>query len=218
MRRVGQVQAVSGLAFAFFLTLHLATTTSAAGGAAAYDGVLATLRRVYRPNVAVEIALVGIPALVHIGAAIVAIIDRRRRGLRPSSPLAHRLGGYVLLAAFGGHVFTTRIMPAFGDGPADFSYLAYSLLNWPLFMQPYYLVLGVAGAVHLSLGTAIAVRLLGIARPSPRLPEITAACAAFVVAVGTAAILVGADDATRERFSAFRALYERFLPFMTPRL
>jgi succinate dehydrogenase/fumarate reductase cytochrome b subunit len=216
--RLTRLQAGSGLAFALFLTLHLLTTAAGAGGAEAYDGALATFRRIYRPALAVEIVLIAIPALVHVACAVLQIVDRRRRGIPASSPLAHRLAGYVLLAAIGGHVFATRIMPAFGDGPADFSYLAYSLLNWPLFMRPYYVLLGVAGAVHLTIGVTIACRVLGIARPRPRVAFGAAAIAALVVALGVAGIIGGAEMASRERFATFRALYERFVPFMPPRL
>ena len=221
MSRQGQLtrlQAGSGLAFAFFLTLHLLTTAAGAGGPAAYDGALAAFRKVYRPALAVELVLIAIPAVIHVACAVLQILDRRRRGVPASSPLVHRLAGYVLLAAIGGHVFATRIMPAFGDGPADFSYLAYSLLNWPLFMQPYYVVLGLAGAVHLVIGTTIAFRVLGIARPRTRIAFGAAAIAAIVVALGVAGIIGGAESASRERFATFRALYERFMPFLPPRL
>ena len=218
MARVARVQAVSGLVFAFFLTLHLVTTASASGGAAAYDGVLAALRRIYRPALLVEILLIAVPALVHIACGVVQIVDRRRHHTKAGSPLAHRLAGYVLLAAIGGHVFATRVMPAFGDGPADFSYLAYSILNWPLFMQPYYVVLGVAGAVHLVIGTSIALRVLGLARPTRRIAVVGAAVAGLVVALGVAGIIAGAANAARDRFPVFRGLYERFMPFLPPRL
>lgn len=221
MSRQGQLarlQAGSGLAFAFFLTLHLLTTAAGVGGPAAYDGALAAFRKVYRPALAVELALIAIPALVHIACALAQILDRRRRGVPASSPLVHRLAGYVLLAAIGGHVFATRIMPAFGDGPADFAYLAYSLLNWPLFMRPYYVLLGLAGAVHLVIGATIACRVLAIARPRPRVAFATATVAALVVALGVAGIIGGASDASRARFPVFRTLYERFIPFLPPRL
>ena len=218
MARVARLQALSGLVFAFFLALHLATTASAAGGEAAYDGVLEALRRIYRPTLVVEIILIGVPALVHVVCGILQIVDRRRRGTPAGSPLAHRLAGYVLLAAIGGHVFATRIMPVFGDGPADFSYLAYSILNWPVFMQPYYVVLGVAGAVHLVLGATIAVRVLGLGRPSRRWAMVGAVVAGLVVAIGVFGIFAGSATASRDRFPVFRGLYERFIPFMPVRL
>ena len=218
MARVARLQALSGLLFAFFLALHLATTASAGGGAAAYDGTLGVLRKIYRPTLAVEILLIGVPALVHVVCGILQIVDRRRHGTPPGSPLAHRLAGYVLLAAIGGHVFATRVMPAFGDGPADFSYLAYSILNWGIFMKPYYVVLGVAGAVHLVLGATIAVRVLGLGRPSRRWAFVGAAVAGLVVATGVFGIFAGSATASRERFAVFRGLYERFIPFLPPTL
>ncbi|MGH7894558.1 MAG: hypothetical protein ACREQL_07810 [Candidatus Binatia bacterium] len=217
MRRLARVQALSGLAFAFFLTLHLATTGAATGGPEAYDAVLTALRRVYRPTLAVELVLIGAPALVHVACAIAQITTRRRRGVRADSPLVHRLAGYVLLAAIGGHVFATRVMPATGSGPADFSYLAYSLLNWPGFMRPYYLVLGIAGAVHLVIGGGIAVRVLLGARPAARLIHAVVGLVALLVGAGVVGVIARAPDASRTRFSEFRALYERFIPFLPPR-
>ena len=215
--RLARVQALSGLAFAFFLGLHLTTTASGIAGPAAYDGTLALLRRVYRPTLAIEALLIGVPLIVHVACAIVQIAARRRDRSRPTAPLAHRLAGYVLLAAIGGHVLATRVMPAFGGGPADFSYLAYSLLNWPAFMRPYYLVLAAAGAVHLVLGLGIALRVLGVARPSDRTLRLAAAAAALLVFLGTASIHAQAPTADRARFPEFRALYNRFLPFMPTR-
>src|SRR5262245_25798225 len=135
MARRTRIQAVSGLAFAFFLLLHLATTTAAVGGPAAYDATLAALRRLYRPTLALETILIGVPAVVHVACAVLALRDRRRRGLHASAPLAHRVAGWFLVAAIAGHVFATRVMPTFGTGGADFAYLAYSLRNWPLLMR-----------------------------------------------------------------------------------
>ncbi len=217
MRALVRVQALSGLAFAFFLVLHLATTSAGVGGPAAYDATLSVVRRVYRPVLAVEIVLIAVPLLVHVACAIVQIVDRRRRAISPTSPLVHRLAGYVLLVAIGGHVFATRVMPAMGTGPADFSYLAYSLLNWPIFMRPYYVLLGVAGAVHLVVGASIATRVLFHARPGLPLVGAAAALAAIVVGAGAIGLIAGAPYAARTRFSEFRELYERFLPLLPPR-
>jgi len=215
---LARVQAISGLAFAFFLTLHLATTISGVAGPAVYDDVLTTLRRVYRPTLALELALVGTPAVVHVGCAIAQIVRRRRRGWAARTPLAHRVAGYVLLAAIGGHVYATRIVPALGNDPADYAYLAYSLLNWPLFMRPYYVLLAAAGATHLVFGTAIALRILG-RRGSPRRPVAFAAgVAAGLGVAGAIGIAWYASDASRVRFAEYRALYERYVPLLPPRL
>ena len=63
-----------------------------------------------------------------------------------------------------------------------------------------------------------AFRILGIARIGPRIVFAGAAVAALVVACGVAGIIGGADAAAHERFPVFRALYERFMPFLPPRL
>src|SRR5262245_17675046 len=76
--KLGRIQAASGALFAVFLSLHLATTSSAAGGIESYDGVLAWARRVYRPALPVEIALVGAPALVHMVCGVMAFARRKR--------------------------------------------------------------------------------------------------------------------------------------------
>jgi hypothetical protein len=87
-----------------------------------------------------------------------------------------------------------------------------------LVMRPYYVVLGLAGAVHLVLGATLAARIPGVARARPRGAFVGAAVTALVVAVGAAGILRGAATASRDRFPVFRTLYERFVPFLPPRL
>src|SRR5262245_21504560 len=158
-RFVHRLQAITGVTFAFFLCLHLATTICAARSTKDYDAVLEMLRPFYRPHVLVEVLLMGIPATVHIGCAVYNLVYRYRRGGSGGGGRArvHRIAGYVLLLAIVGHVAATRVIPTFGEGAtatgrADFSFLAYSLVNWPWFFVPYYFALGIAGAVHLWLG------------------------------------------------------------------
>ncbi len=225
-RLVHRLQALSGIVFAYFLLLHLATTISAASGTADYDAVLVLLRPLYRPHVIVEILLLGIPVLVHIGCAAYNVRLRLRHRVRGrSGPLQlHHLSGYVLLVAIVGHVAATRLLPTFGEGltathQADFSFLAYSLVNWPWLFVPYYFVLGIAGAVHLGLGLGYAARTLLGARLRMNLPRISVmatAVLAVAVAAGVYGMVRGAPDASRARFPEFSALYERFLPFMHP--
>lgn len=223
MGRVARAQAISGLVFALFLTLHLTTTVSAVGGPASYDGVLGAVRRLYRPHIAVELALIGIPALVHIVCAVLQIIDRRRRrrsGEALPTPSwrvrIHRWAGYFLLAAIGGHVFATRVMPA----GADFAYLAYSILGWPAAINPYYVILGTAGAVHLVLGLGFAAAILAPRRfASPAVARLFAwgaAAGATAVIAGVAFMIARAPQADRSRFPEYRAAYEKHLPFMVP--
>jgi succinate dehydrogenase/fumarate reductase cytochrome b subunit len=227
--KLGKLQAASGAAFALFLGLHLLTASSASAGADAYDRMLARLRAVYRPALPVELALVGVPAVVHIGCALVALVRRRRLAGAAASfrVRVHRYSGYVLLAAIFGHVYATRIMPALAIGPAatgkaDFSYLAYSILNWPLFIIPYYLIFGAAGAVHLCLGLALAVKILAPARARTRtalrVGAVAAALVAAAVLAGVGSLILHAPTASPARFPEFHAAYERYLPLLRPHI
>ena len=223
---VARLQAISGILFAIFLILHLATTTSVVGGPATYDAVLEGTRHVYRPHIIVEVLLIGLAGTVHIVCGIVRIVRRRREPNRVKPSLViriHHWAGYVLLLAIAGHVFATRVMPALATGPtatgsADFSYLAYSILGWPLFMKPYYVLLGAAGAIHLGLGLGLAAGVLSGGRIDPRKLQRFAVAGAAVLTIlvvaGAFSIIRHSPSADRSRFVEYRALYERFLPFM----
>jgi succinate dehydrogenase/fumarate reductase cytochrome b subunit len=216
--RVAKVQALSGLCFALFLALHLATTVSAAGGPGSYDGTLASLRAIYRAHPIVEFLLVGVSAAVHIACAVIQFNRRRKTGPHPKPGLRlrlHRWSGYFLMLVIVGHVFATRVMPAqSASGPADFAYLGYSVLSWPAMINPYYYALGTAGAVHFGLGLGFAVSALLPGRDPRRLSMAVAAVVAVLVIAGVTGIIGNAEKADPSRFSEFRALYGRYMPFM----
>ena len=218
MNRLTRVQAASGLGFAFFLALHLATTVSAVGGPASYDGTLASLRAVYRAHPIVELLLIGATAATHITCAILQIVRRRRTGPHPSPPLVlriHRWAGYFLMLAIVGHVYATRVMPAMAESGADFSYLAFSILAWPYFIKPYYYALGLAGAIHLGLGLGYAMTALGPRSPWIRKASAAGAgIAAALVVAGVTGMIARSAEADRSRFDVYRALYDRYMPVM----
>jgi len=218
MSRLAKIQAVSGLCFAVFLVLHLATTVSATGGPVSYDGTLASLRAIYRAHPVVEFLLVGVSAAVHIACAILQILRRRKSPPSPKPSLRlriHRWSGYFLMIVIVGHVYATRVMPAMAGGAADFSYLAFSVLAWPYFINPYSYALGLAGAVHFGLGLGFAAEAL--APLSWRRTSIAVATgAAVLVAVGVTGIISQAAKAERSRFGEFKALYDRYMPIMPP--
>jgi succinate dehydrogenase/fumarate reductase cytochrome b subunit len=216
MNRLAKIQAISGLAFAVFLVLHLATTVSAVGGPASYDGTLASLRAIYRAHPIVEFLLIGVSAAVHLACAGLQIL-RRRKTPQPTPSLrlrVHRTSGYVLMLFIAGHVFATRVMPAMSEGPADFSYLAFSVLSWPVFINPYYYALGLAGAIHFGLGLGFAVSALSPRTDARRVSLAVAAIAAVLVFAGVTGIIRGAENSEPARFAEFRALYKRYMPFM----
>jgi succinate dehydrogenase/fumarate reductase cytochrome b subunit len=159
MKTLTHVQSWTGLVFFAFLGVHLATQVAGVFGAQTYDAVQSTVRSVYQsPLVEVPVML----ALVaHAALAVVQVV--RRRGLRPGARW-HSVTGLFLLVFFVGHVAATRGPSLFyGVAPA-FDGLAFTLRWVPAYFWPYYLLLGVAGAVHVALGLRGAVAMV-----SPRL-------------------------------------------------
>lgn len=226
--KLGPIQAVSGALFAFFLVLHLLTAASGFLGIERYDSTLGLLRRIYRPHIAVELLVIGTSGTIHIACAIVQMI-RRRKVFALKGPLwmrAHRLSGYFLLLVIVGHVLATRVAPTLATGPtatgkADFSFLAYATLAAPYFFWPYYLMLGMAGSIHLGLGLHLASRVLGRRLAGASTgghggPSVARLVAVFgftaIVTAGVFGILARAGDAPRHRFPEYKALADKLLP------
>ncbi len=223
--KLGPIQALSGIVFAIFLILHLVTAISGLFGIASYDGTLSLLRRLYRPHLLVELTVIGLSGTVHLACAVLQMI-RRRKVFALKGPWwmrAHRLSGYFLLVVILGHVFATRIAPTLATGPtatgaADFGFLAFATLAAPAFFWPYYLLLGLSGALHLGLGLHLAARILGqrsatAGSRSSSAPTLLRLCATFgftiLVLAGVLGILFRASDSPRQRFPEYRALQQK---------
>ncbi len=221
--KLGHIQAISGAVFALFLVLHLITAMSGALGIASYDRTLSALRSVYRSNLLLEVGMIGISGATHLICAVWQMVRRRNvvalRG--PWWMKLHRLSGYFLMVVIMGHVFATRIAPTLATGPtathaADFAFLAFATLAAPAFFWPYYLLLGMAGALHLSIGLHLASRMLGLrtqgsgGAPS-RLRLVLTFGVTLLVTAGVLGILGRASEAPRERFPEYQALMQRLL-------
>jgi succinate dehydrogenase/fumarate reductase cytochrome b subunit len=214
-------QAFSGLVFGAFLSLHLANAAAGALGPSAYDGVLARVRLVYQFPL-FEALAVAAAAAVHASYGIRRWRARRRRaraGARTAAPRwlrLHRVSGWLLLVALPGHALATRGPGLFLELPADFSFLRFSLETWPWFMVPYYIALYSAGIYHLLHGALLALRVLGLSVPAPSALFVRALlCVALAVGGAAVASMAGASGpADTSRYSAFRALYEEYAPFM----
>ena len=188
-----RIQAASGLAFSLFLTLHLANTVAAPGGEATFNAVQDGARRFYQTMV-FEILLVATPLVTHVVASAVRIVQRRRRGRSERPTLRtrlHRWTGWFLLAAIGGHVTATRLVPLATDTQIRFGDLNFTTVIFGVPFSIYYILLGSCGTYHLLNGLTVATRVFGVRWPSElaKGPAFWAPVAAFVlaVAIGVAA-------------------------------
>jgi succinate dehydrogenase/fumarate reductase cytochrome b subunit len=213
-------QAVSGLVFGLFLGVHLANAAAAALGPASYDGFLHRVRSVYQLP-PVELLGVGASALIHIGFGVRRALARRRAAVKPAGLPTwlriHRLCGWFLAFVIVGHVAATRGPGLFLGLPADLSYLRFSLETWPVLMVPYYVALYSAGCYHLLHGAMSALNVAGLSTPAPTARSARAllllALGVGLVAVATMAGWIGPEIDT-SRYADFRAMYERYLPFL----
>jgi hypothetical protein len=162
-QRLLKVQAVSGAVFAVFLTAHLVNTALAVLGPGAYDRAQRATRAVYQAPL-LELVLVALPLVVHVGAAVVRLLwFRAPVASGPWRVRLFRLAGRFLLLVIAGHVAATRgasLVGGLSDGPR-FEGLAFTFAWHPLWFWPYYVLLGVAGVLHLGHGLSVGARLWG---------------------------------------------------------
>jgi len=173
-------QALSGLAFGLFATLHLINALFALGGPAAFNGLQRRLRLVYQFPL-VEVGLL-VALLVHI---VVGLVRARRRKKGALAQMRwperfHRLSGYLLLLIVFAHAAATRVPSLVAGAHPEFSGVAFSIEWMPAFYYPYYALFATAALYHLAYGTQRALAVFGwkLPRPSRR--------------VGLSALAVGA--------------------------
>lgn len=153
-----KIQAVTGLAFALFLTLHLANTWLASLGPGPYDGVQGVLRTFYQfaPFEAVFLAALA----VHAVSGLLRIWTEPKRSLSARARW-HRYAGFFLLVFIGGHILAVRGASWFYGVYPGFEGLAFSIAAVPGYFYPYYFLLAVAGLYHGLNGAGIAISRLG---------------------------------------------------------
>ena len=154
-----RIQALSGVAFAVFLSLHLANTAAAIISAGSYDAFQGVARRFYQ-QVVVEILLVAGALILHIASSL-ELARRRKRGRAPVELRLHRYSGYFLVAVVFVHAMATRGAALFHGVHVAAQYLGFTLVTWPMIFFPYYALLFAAGACHLFFGLRLALGRLG---------------------------------------------------------
>lgn len=165
-RRLALVQAVTGLLFSTFLTLHLVNVALGAWGQDAFDGYLRQVRLYYQAT-GIELGLVVVVPALHLAAGVVRFRRRRARASKPPPwrTRLHRWSGGLLMLAFVGHVAATRGPGLLMDMPADFAFVNYSLVRAGAFFYPYYVLLAASGAYHLIHGVGVSLGVLRVRVP-----------------------------------------------------
>lgn len=185
--RLMRIQAISGLVFAIFLSLHLLNVMVSAVGPGLYDALQVRIRPIYQSPL-VEVGVLLAALVIHMVAGITRLRRRpRSRGLGklPLRTRLHRLSAYFLLVFVLGHVAATRL-PSLLDGVwLGFAGLSFSMVWLPGWFYPYYVALGLCGLYHGSYGTYLSLRSLGV-----RLPSIARLGARAYVPLAIAALLV----------------------------
>jgi succinate dehydrogenase/fumarate reductase cytochrome b subunit len=206
MKTLTQWQSLTGLVFFVFLGVHLATQAAGVFGAQTYDAVQSTVRRVY------QFPLVEVPVVLALVAhAVLAVAQLlRRRGLSPGARL-HSLTGLFLLVFFVGHVAATRGASLVFGVPPAFAGLAFTLRWVPAFFWPYYVLLGVAGAVHAALGLRVAVAMVSprSATRTGRAPQVLAVALSVTAVLGVLAAGGAFFDVGAPEQSPYAALLRR---------
>lgn len=204
-KRLLQVQALSGATFALFLTVHLMNQAAAVWGERRYDELQHAARQAYQAP-AVELLLVLLPLAVHVLSAVVRLV--KFRGDASSGPWRVRLfryAGRFLLLVIVGHVLATRGPAWSGAVPEGVSFagLAFTFQFVPAFFWPYYLVLGLAGVVHLVHGVSTVARMVGAPAPGDRTFWVTVAVAGVLVVAGVFALGGALFDVGHPETSAY---------------
>ena len=219
-RTLSRLQAGSGLVFAIFLLLHLATALTSIGGPPIYESALGWVRLYYRLPL-VEVGAVLGAALTHLVVGLVRVRRRRQRAkpheLVPLRVRLHRYTGYFLALAFVGHVAATRGPSLVFGLETDFAFLHLSLATAPYFFFPYYALLAFSGGYHLVHGALVALDVLGVKLPgAPRSPRSRPfwvfaavwAAAALTIVLAFGGVLAHVEDA---RLEPWRALFAELL-------
>lgn len=186
-RYLVRIQAISGLVFATFLSLHLTNVMASVFGPGLYDAFQVRIRPLYQfPLVEVGVLLTAL--VVHIVSGVRRLRARPRTrdwSKLPFRTRLHRVSAYFLLLFIFGHIAATRF-PSLLDGIwLGFASLAYTMVWIPAFFYPYYSLLALCGLYHGGYGSYLALRVLGVP-----LPSISRARARIFVPLSIAAVLL----------------------------
>eukprot|EP01097_Dermamoeba_algensis_P002468 TRINITY_DN1976_c0_g1_i1.p1 TRINITY_DN1976_c0_g1~~TRINITY_DN1976_c0_g1_i1.p1 ORF type:complete len:301 (-),score=46.29 TRINITY_DN1976_c0_g1_i1:93-995(-) len=148
-RTLRLAQAISGVGFTSFLSLHIVNALFANFGPVAYDEIQRLLRFYYQHPI-VEPLVIGSSLLIHEVVSLMRIYRRRNRKEIVQNPelVYHRYTGYIILAFITGHILSTRGAYLLDNIPSNSSLISFTLEYWPLVFYPYYAVFSISGFYH----------------------------------------------------------------------
>lgn len=169
-----RTQAVSGIMFGTFSTLHLGGHFLSNFSFRLADSALFATREVFR-NPWVEYTFIGASLTLHIISSFVlaarrktfklqfagsSVLDLKRREIS-----LHRVTGYILSFLILIHITATRLLPLmYMEDPdiIDLSMVTHSMIGKYGIMHAYYITLGAAGLYHSFYGANEAFGFLGL--------------------------------------------------------
>ena len=215
-KRLMRIQALSGLVFAVFVSLHLGNVMVSAFGPGLYDAFQVSIRPLYQ-NPVIELGVLATALVVHIVVGILRIRRRpRSRGWArlPLRTRLHRMSAYFLLLVIVGHITATRAPTLLEGFWIGFAGLSFSMESMPGIFYPYYLALGLCGLLHGGYGSYLALRSLGVSLPSVSrlgpwviLPMIIAAILVTLGVLSFGGHLYAIDDPWQSDFAQFAEEY-----------
>lgn len=167
--KLKEIQARSGLHFAFFLILHFICHYSLSLGLDVAHSNLLLFRKLYQHRLFES--LLTLSVIGHMYANVALYLKRRQTADKKeggSEPVAgsmelkaHRIAGYIMGFSIFGHVATTRFGPKhFMDDPSEYDYSfiakANELLPSNIFLV-FLAIFGMAGGWHMIYGIRSAV-------------------------------------------------------------
>lgn len=198
------IQAVSGLSFSLFSSLHigghLLTNFSYHLGETA---VFANRTIFHNPYF--EIGVIGGSLAMHVTSGYLrgymrkpAKVHGKMLETKLKELNIHRTSGYLLSLFMIGHIGATRIVPLLVlDDPSviDLSYASYAMLQWKSLFFPYYIALLFTGIYHSCYGIISALHTFKIKPIQPKIGFwLYFAVGAAIAAASTVAALGGAFE------------------------
>jgi succinate dehydrogenase/fumarate reductase cytochrome b subunit len=166
------LQAISGLTFASFSTVHLGGHLLSNFSFRWSDQALFANRELFRSPI-VELGLIGSSLVIHVFTSAwlffirptqressIAIVRQRQQEIQ-----LHRYSGYILAGLMCTHITYTRILPfVVLDDPEvlDLTFVTHSFSS--LIMYPYYIILGTTGMYHTLYGLVQSIQVLKLSR------------------------------------------------------